>query len=346
MKIAHIHLSDEFAGSEQYAASLAATQAKAGQDVCVVVRDGPHAPRWRTEAEPAAVLVVPGWVPSLLESWVILRLLRGFGPEIVHAHLGGANFKGGAVAHSLGVPWVATVHLRYKAKEMAKASGLICIAKWQEQDVEMEGYKGKVATVWNWLPHMPVPGEASLRKKLNIPAESFVVGSAGRLHRQKGMDVLIQAFRQAFFDDEDVRLLIAGQGEERLRLQGFAGNDRRIVFGGYMSKMDAFYQTCDVYVSASRYEPFGLTLVEAMAHQLPLVCTETEGPKEFLASQTEVTWVKNRDVAALAEALYASYTQGRRRVTYDMAPFAPERAAQEIETFYTTVLKNHRDKLV
>lgn len=344
MRIVHIHLSEEFAGSEQYAASLAAEQARAGDAVMLIVRRGTVDTRWIVEAHPAQVVFLPTWVPSVLETFAIAHLLKGFGPDVVHTHLGRANIKGGKAARKLKCPWVATLHLRYKKKEMEKANGLICIAGWQQQEVWEGGFTGKSTVVWNWLARTAQnQSEKNFRGMHKVPQGAMVLGSVGRLHRQKGFDVLIRAFRKAFEDKDNVYLMIAGRGNEHLHLQGLAGPDKRIIFLGYQEDMPAVYNSFNAYVSASVYEPFGLTILEAMSHKLPIICTETAGPREFLSNHSKVEWVRPHDETAMTEALMKAFTQFRKNqlqpIDYDMTRFEPTRAVAQIKSFYQTLVK-------
>lgn len=345
MKILHAHLSREFAGSERYCASLASAQAENGDEVRVIVRESEMVGRWRRECVGAEVLVVPKWVPSFLQGWVAGRFIKGFEPDIVHTHLGRADERVGPAARKQGVPWVTTVHLRWK-KDMRKADGVICIAKWQKPDLVQAGYTGPVRVVWNWLPKLETAASAEvaeLRRSWGCSEQTVVFGSIGRLHGQKGMDVLVKAFREAFPDPgTDVKLVIVGVGPERLHIQGVMGPEKRVVLSGYQPSVAKFYEAFDAYVSASRYEPFGLTILEAMAHGCQLVCTRTEGPSEFLqeaSGQGHVLWAERGNVSSLAAVLNVAKVQGRNRIAYDLTPFAPGRAVKEIAELYDEVRK-------
>lgn len=344
MKILHAHLSREFAGSERYCASLASGQAEAGHEVMVVVRHSAVAERWRREAAPARVMVLPSWLPSFLEGFALRNLIGGFAPDVVHTHLGRANVKVGRIARALKLPWVVTLHLRWKLAEMEGADALVCIARWQKQDIPHD-FLGVQAVIWNWHEDKEqgtgnkAQGEMArnaLRAGIGIGEKGYLFGSVGRLHGQKGMDVLVRAFKQAFGGDEDVTLLVAGEGAQRAELMRIVDGDPRIVLTGYVPDVLPYYTAFDGYVSAARYEPFGLTILEAMAAGCRLVCTRTEGPSEFLQGY-DVTWADKGDVASLAAALKQAYRAGRKRVAYDMKPFDRKRALREMEAVYRRI---------
>ncbi len=344
MKILHAILSGEFAGAEGYVASLARLQAQAGHEVRVVVPANAPVPRWQTElAVPdakiaPALLVLPWWasyrITRWLAAWIIAQYTRGFEAEVLHSHLGRAHTVLARVAKGLGLRHIGTLHLRYKPKEHAACHGLIAIADWQLQEVPPH-YRGKVQRVWNWLPRAPQAVEPLARAKDGI----FCFGSVGRLHPQKGMTTLVKAFQQAFPTDQRVRLELVGEGPERPLLEDLCRNDSRVVLQGYQNTVETFYRRWNAYVSAARYEPFGLTILEAMSHGLPLVCTRTEGPREYLVTQpTQPWWAVPDEVGSLAAALQECRQANLARVDYDLVPFAPKCAAAQIEDFYKEIL--------
>ncbi len=356
MKIFHASLTREFAGSEMYCASLAAAQAAEGDEVRVVVKGtrnqgtegtkDSRIARWKREIGGAELVVVPWWVPSFADSWAIGKMMQGFEPDVVHTHLGQADKKAGKAAKRYKFPWVTTVHLRWKNEVMRGADAAICIAGWQKNEIMNSSYKGFLRTVWNWLPKQNVAASKdvdALRAAWGCTAKTVVFGSVGRLHGQKGMDILIKAFMAAYPDPEtDVRLVIVGEGADRVKLEAIVGPERRVILAGYMPEMAPVYEALDVYVSASRYEPFGLTILEAMAHGRQLVCTRTEGPSEFLQEASAkglVMWAERGNVESLAAVMRVAQVQGRGSVSYDLRPFAIARAVKEIAEVYAEVVR-------
>jgi glycosyltransferase involved in cell wall biosynthesis len=330
MRILHCILSTEYAGSEAYMCQLASMQANHGDDVLVVVRDAgaAYVARVAKEAAPAPVVTIPGWVPAFLQRFAVRAMITGFEPEIMHAHLGRAVKRAGAAARGAGVPVVASLHLNWR-KDYALCDGVICIADWQRKGIPA-GYKGKVATVWNWVAQGDAP---------KVKPEKGVTrfGSVGRLVHNKGMDILVRAFRKAFpKGDEKVRLTIVGEGPEWEELERLAAGDARIALAGYREDTANAYAGMDVYVSAARYEPFGLTILEAMRAGCRLVCTRTDGPREFL-KQYSINWAEPDDVESLAKALKAG-AKSKGAVPWDLAPFSPKRALKQIKAFYQSVL--------
>lgn len=330
MRILHAILSTHFAGSEAHCCWLASQQARAGHDVALLVRDGaaPYLARIRQEAAPARVLLLPRWLPGAVESLGCWSAARAFRPDVIHAHLGRAAQR--MLRPHARVPIVATLHIDWR-RHYARCDGVICIAGWQKQALPAS-FQGRVAVIWNSVaPHAraaPPPRRAD--------GVDFL--SVGRLVPNKGMDVLIRAFRAAFADRAaPVTLTVAGDGPERDSLAALAGEDSRIRLLGHVDDVAALYSAAHVYVSAARIEPFGLTILEAMQAGCALICTRTQGPLEFLATQRP-DWVAIDDVAALADALRSRATPPVAPRTWDMAPFDPSHAAAKIEAFYAACI--------
>ena len=360
MKILHAVLSEGFYGSERYCVELASAQARAGHQVEVLIEDpGSDCARMFRDETAAAttaiaaqrgagrlgLTIMPAWLPAWLHRPFARRALGRFRPDIVHSHLNPAGRRVGGVAQKLGIPHVATLHIDYEPREHAGCDGLIAVASWQRGRIGSE-FRGDAAVIWNWLPaamHAALarttPAErAELRETWGVDHATMVIGSIGRLMPVKGMDLLVRAFRLAFpHGDEPVALVILGDGPQRGELARYAAGDDRIMLLRPQSEIAALYRAFDVFVSAARFEPFGLAILEAMAAGLPLVLTRTDGPREFVTDE-RVSWVEPEDEAGLAGALQAALERGAQKIPYDLGRFAPQRALMEIEAFYRRVL--------
>ena len=354
MRILHAVLSEGFYGSERYCAELAAAQANQGHTVQIVTlgrsSDCTQAVRGtiaanRSDAHHLQVLAFPGHLPAFLHRPFAHALLRRFRPQIVHTHLDPATRRFGRVAQRLGIGHVATLHLNFSAPEYGGCDGLICIADWQTKTLPAD-FAGEVAVVRNWLPVSvakaltKVDAEAirALRGTWQADDQVFVFGSVGRLVSEKGMDLLIDAFRAAFpSQQEPVRLVIAGDGPLRSELSVRAAGDPRIILSGSQREIAVFHRSFDAYVSAARFEPFGIAILEAMAVGCPLILTRSQGPVEFV-TDPRVRWVDVDDVAALGKMLAEFAGSPPPRFAYALDAFSRERAVAEVDNLYQRVL--------
>jgi glycosyltransferase involved in cell wall biosynthesis len=138
------------------------------------------------------------------------------------------------------------------------------------------------------------------------PGDPPVILGVGRLHRQKGFDVLLDAFAYARAQ-EDCRLIVLGEGEERSRLAARAnalGLAYDIDMPGFCANPFALMARAGCFVLSSRWEGFPNALVEAMACGAPVVATDCpSGPREILDGIAPLVPVD--DARALGEALLA-----------------------------------------
>jgi glycosyltransferase involved in cell wall biosynthesis len=354
MKILHSVLSEEFYGSERYCLELATGQVRAGHEVGVLILGGHGcARRFSSVAEATGngklhLFEIPRWQPAFMHRSTARNVLARFKPDLVHTHLAPAARTVGAAAQQLGIACVATLHITYDPQSHAGYDGLICIASWQRESLPPT-YAGEVALVSNWLPRAisraleePPDEVAAIRAMLNADETTVVFGSAGRLLPDKGMDRLIRCFRAAFpFGNEPVRIIVAGDGPMRYDIEELCGRDARVSMAGMQAHIATIYRAIDVYVSAARFEPFGLAIVEAMAAGCPLVLTRTQGPSEFV-TDPRVRWADADDEVALVDHMRAAAAAGRERFSYDLSRFCPKRAMQEIDGFYDRVMARAR----
>jgi glycosyltransferase involved in cell wall biosynthesis len=99
---------------------------------------------------------------------------------------------------------------------------------------------------------------------------------------------------------------LAGEGEQRTDLENFAksiGVFDRVRFLGWHEDQADLYATADVCVLPSRYEPFGLVMIEAWAHKIPLVATRAAGPRATAQDMVDALLVPIDDIDAFGEAI-------------------------------------------
>ena len=126
-------------------------------------------------------------------------------------------------------------------------------------------------------------------------------------HHHKGFDLLIEAFHLFAQQDSDWKLDIVGEGvEEELYkslIQKYHLEDR-VFIHPFTNNIQDYYSKAQVYVLSSRWEGFGLVLVEAMAHGLPVISSDLPTSKEIMGDFA--LYFKNGDIKELAQKLEAA----------------------------------------
>lgn len=142
------------------------------------------------------------------------------------------------------------------------------------------------------------PGSLSLGKTKRFLA-------VGRFsYQHKGFDLLIKAFTQFAKTNKDWTLDIVGEGPEKSLYQQLISEhhmESRISIHPFTNYVQAFYSNAQVYVLSSRWEGFGLVLVEAMAHGLPIVSSDLPTSREIMGDFG--LYFKNGDINDLARRL-------------------------------------------
>lgn len=131
----------------------------------------------------------------------------------------------------------------------------------------------------------------------------LAVGRFSPLH--KGFDLLIDAFHLFAQKDSEWTLDIVGEGEEeKIYRQKIAQYklENRILIHPFTNGIQAYYSQAQIYVLSSRWEGFGLVLVEAMAHGLPVVSSDLPTSKEIMGSFG--LYFQNGNIEELAERLH------------------------------------------
>ncbi len=173
--------------------------------------------------------------------------------------------------------------------------------------------------------------------------------AAGRLTRQKGFDLLLQALPAVVAQMPDLRLLIAGEGPERRALAGQAARLRlqeRVRFLGARDDLEALFAAADGFVLPSRSEGSPYVLLEAMALGLPVVATEVGGVPAMLDGGANGLLVRAEDPPALAAAILrlVQFPQAAKRRA-ELArqaiagPLSASRMADATADFYADVLQ-------
>lgn len=188
-----------------------------------------------------------------------------------------------------------------------------------------------------------------LKKELGIPKEHYIFGTVCRLDVQKGIDVLLKAFKEVKEKYEDVSLLIVGSGPLEKPLKALAAElnlGDRVIFTGYRKDVYDMFNIMDTFVSSSRWEGLPMVLMEAMARFLPVIATDVGGVKELIKPNETGALVVKEDISELYRNMVMFYenreltgklaVQGRELV---LANHNIVKQVYRIEEIYDAVLR-------
>lgn len=160
--------------------------------------------------------------------------------------------------------------------------------------------------------------------------------TVGRLHPQKGHDILLRAFVKLVETEQRLRLIIVGTGPDEAALRALARQlnvEKAVEFVGFQSNPYAFMAHADLFVLASRYEGFGMVLAEALAVGTAVVATDCpSGPADILMQGEAGVLCPIEDPNALASAIATLLKNPARRHTL------VENGIQHVEQYSATAV--------
>jgi glycosyltransferase involved in cell wall biosynthesis len=160
----------------------------------------------------------------------------------------------------------------------------------------------KVTTVYNGADAF----QAQEIKSIDRPFPEKVVTFLGRITFQKGPDYFVEAARKVLEKDPNVRFVMAGSGDMLPRIVKMVAKYRmgdRFHFTGFLKgdDVDKMFAYSDVYVMPSVSEPFGISPLEAMRSNVPVVISHQSGVSEVLVHALKIDFW---DIDAMADSIY------------------------------------------
>jgi glycosyltransferase involved in cell wall biosynthesis len=148
--------------------------------------------------------------------------------------------------------------------------------------------------------------------KRGVDPKRFVIGAAGRLSPEKGLDLLVHAVADLVANGISAELHIAGDGDDRGRLERIIrerGVQDRVKLVGFQADLADFYQSLDLFALSSLREGLPNVILEAMAFGVPVVATNVAGMPSIIADGKTGLLVPVGSKEALANAIKVMLTE-------------------------------------
>ena len=133
-----------------------------------------------------------------------------------------------------------------------------------------------------------------------------MIGSVGRLTKQKGFEYLLSAFKRVNEEFSHSKLVIVGAGKLEYKLKQQAKDlnlGDNVIFTGKRKDVYGILKIFDVFVMASLWEGMSHALLEAMSAKLPIVATNVSGTEEVVENNITGFLIKSRDIEKLSEGM-------------------------------------------
>jgi glycosyltransferase involved in cell wall biosynthesis len=239
-----------------------------------------------------SVPVVNQFVFFLITTWKTLLIARKFSPDLIHGNIGypGA-FWSWIIGKRVGKPYLVTEHTsRFTNNFRSWIHKSLTIQFLKRADTVVSVSNHSADEVFSFIGKRPIviPNIINFERFKITTAPNNVawqLGFLGGLNTNtKGLDTLLNALEGI---TKEFVLHIGGAGlllEEYKATARRLGIDHKCIFYGFVShdKVPEFMNRLHFFVSASRFESFGMVIVEAMACGLPIVATNSGGPSDFI----------------------------------------------------------------
>lgn len=253
----------------------------------------------------------------------LCRLIRKEKIKLLHTHGYKADIIGLAASKILNIPIVSTAHgwtscsknvklyefldrlaLRFFDRVIAVSDSV------KDRLLKSHISPQKIEKIYNAI-ELKTSSEVLLSTKsfkdsFNLSNGNKLIGAIGRLSIEKGLSYFLEAGKEVISRYPQIRLLIVGEGPERQNLEimaeRFAIKDK-VIFCGFQKDISTIYSILDVVVLSSVTEGLPLTLLEALAHEKPVVATRVGGVPELIKDGETGILVNPKDSQGLANGI-------------------------------------------
>lgn len=188
-----------------------------------------------------------------------------------------------------------------------------------------------------------------IRKKWNISEKAFVYGFVGRITGDKGINELLSASKEILKENRNICVLLIGKLEKEYSIDSelyeWSKKEKNIIYCGSTLEVYKYMAAMDCYVMPSYREGFGLTVVEAGAMGLPVVCTNIPGPTDAIKDGVNGIIVEKKDMIGLKDAILTLYRDRKLAEKLGNTGYVNVKANYEQRKLFQCILED-RNKLL
>lgn len=276
-----------------------------GHVVDVVTRPNPlRVPRLQAAGIKVHTLPFGGHL-DIYTPWAMRTIIKNFRPDVVQTWMARGTWKTPRWHPHMGIPhYPVTARLGgyYNLKYFKSADYFTTITPDIRQYLINNGIPGDHVHHINNFAETESTFTSLNRQDYNVPEDATLLIALGRLHKAKAFDTLINAVAPL----TDTYLWIAGEGPDRDDLETLIGDlnlQNRVQLLGWREDRAALFDASDICVFPSRYEPFGTVFVQAWANKTPVICTKSDGPRQFVHDRQDGLLVDIDDTDGLTRAI-------------------------------------------
>lgn len=315
------------------------------------------------------------------------KIIKGWNLDVIHTHTEfGVGTFARLIAKQYNIPLVHTYHTMYEeyiyyitkgyfdgaSKKLVEYLTLFLCDKTVEElivptkktyDLFKEKYKVKrdvhiipsgIDVTRFYKENINLLTISSLRRELNIKKDDFIILYLGRIAKEKSIDFLINNLKEIRKKVPKARMIIVGDGPDVNDLVMLAHKnklDNHVTFTGKVpwSEVPKYYQLADVFVTASKTETQGLTVIEAMAAEKPVVAIKDESFElVMIDKQDGLFFETDKEYQDLIIKLYKDKAFGKmiaKQARITANAYNPEVYAKRVLEVYESVINKDTNTL-
>lgn len=315
------------------------------------------------------------------------KIIKGWNLDVIHTHTEfGVGTFARLIAKQYNIPLVHTYHTMYEeyiyyitkgyfdgaSKKLVEYLTLFLCDKTVEElivptkktyDLFKEKYKVKrdvhiipsgIDVTRFYKENINLLTISSLRRELNIKKDDFIILYLGRIAKEKSIDFLINNLKEIRKKVPKARMIIVGDGPDVNDLVMLAHKnklDNHVTFTGKVpwSEVPKYYQLADVFVTASKTETQGLTVIEAMAAEKPVVAIKDESFELVMTDKQDGLFFEtDKEYQDLIIKLYKDKAFGKmiaKQARITANAYNPEVYAKRVLEVYESVINKDTNVL-
>lgn len=365
MRILQICSAREIGGGEKHLADLANSLANRGHEIFAAIIPGSPVRAELSALRTENIIELPMRnALSVRSALKLSRLVREQGIGVVHAHLARDYPLAALAARNWRTKLVLTRHVLFPLSAihrltLRRTSRVIAVSQAVADSLKAQKIFSpeKIVTIHNGIDvkrFEKAIGRTDFSPLNQAQSTTRIrVGMIGHLAPIKGQEDFVRAAAIVCRGREDVDFIIAGEdksrtGENREAIERLVRElklESNVQLTGWVDDVPALLKTFDIFVSPARSEPFGLSIVEAMAATVPVIATASEGAGEIIEPNNTGRLAPIGDAPALAREITDLLKNARERARLAAnaraavaARFSLERMVQTTEDLYREVV--------
>jgi glycosyltransferase involved in cell wall biosynthesis len=363
MNIVHVITTIDRGGAEQQLLTLVREQLSMNKSVTVFVLKGSMSLLEEFKTLGAVVENLSSESFGLRQILLLRRTLKPLSPDVVHAHLPRAEVLTRLALIKTSYPFIVSRHNieRFLPSNILNISSILsrfitrrsrfviaisnAVVSFLSSQNEVSKRSNLKCVYYGYQKNLGESIVAKSNVQLNSESHNVLIGTIARLVPQKDLFTLLSAFKFVVGEFANSKLIIVGDGWQKEELVHYAKslgiNEQTVFIPSTKTRLEILY-SLDVFVLTSKYEGFGLVLLEAMQAKIPIVASQNTAIIEVMGKEYIGLFTTGSSKECAEKILYwlkasPEYKEKLQQYyTSNLSRFSPSKMAANIQELYIT----------